>query len=34
MFIELHLSASLVNIESFIAEGDDFRWYLKVINNY
>ncbi|XP_063694451.1 CXXC motif containing zinc binding protein-like [Bolinopsis microptera] len=30
MFVELQLSASLVNIESFIAEGDDFRWYLKI----
>ena len=30
MFVELQLSATLENIESFVAEGEDFRWYLKV----
>ena len=30
MFTELQLSANLVNIQSFTAEGEDFRWYLKV----
>ncbi|KAL5263186.1 hypothetical protein ACHWQZ_G008551 [Mnemiopsis leidyi] len=30
MFVELQLRATLVNIESFIAEGEDFRWYIKI----
>jgi len=30
MFTELQLSANLVNIQSFTAEGADFRWYLKI----
>ena len=30
MFVELQLRATLVNIESFMAEGEDFRWYIKV----
>eukprot|EP00116_Pleurobrachia_bachei_P004751 sb/3465013/ len=29
MFIELQLSATLESIESFTAEGEDFRWYIK-----
>ena len=30
MFVLLELSANLVNVESFVSEGEDFRWYVKV----
>ena len=34
MLVELQLRATLVNIESFMAEGEDFRWYIKVITEF
>ena len=33
MFVELQLSATLENIASFTADGEDFRWYIKVIGD-